>query len=67
MDTTKLALALASLASGVVLVLSVFGVIPTDKVESLGVAINQITGAIAGILTMVLPSILTSLKKDDQS
>lgn len=64
MDTAKLATLIASLASGIVLLLSIAGVIPSEKVESIGLAINQISGAVAGLVLMLLPSILSALRKD---
>ena len=64
-DATKLTLGLTSLGSGIVLLLSVFNIIPADQIDSLGVAVNQLTGGLSTLVLLFLPSIAGMLKKKD--
>lgn len=67
MDATKLTLGLTSVGSGTILLLSVFDVIPANQIDSLGVAINQLTGGLSTLILLFMPSIAGMLKKKDDN
>jgi len=65
MDTSKLAIALTSLSSGIVLMLSIFKIIPADQIDSLNMALNQLTGGISTLILIFTPSPVAAFRAPD--